>query len=148
MRKASVAQTLEQRNQAKLCEALQEGSHVIRWIAGGGPPAALVRSKSDPKLAYIVTRRHNPATGATTETCTCPAMHGTGDNSYIKAVVRWHSADGTKHNNGVVPCSHILIARFDRQWLAADPPMRAIILASTPGLEAAIAANGYYSVEA
>lgn len=145
MRKAMVAQSPEDRNKAKLVECLKAGCQVMKWV---DPGVAMVRSKDDPAVLYRVTRTTNPASGAITETCTCRAMDGGQAGSYHKAVVRWHTADGRKFTNGVIPCGHILTARFDRQWLAADQPMRAVLLASVPGLEAALAAHAYYHLEA
>ena len=143
MPKASVAQSPEDRNKALLCAALEAGKHVTKEVPGG----AFVTG-SDPGTRYLAGCVQNSA-GAWVEDCTCPAMRSPVEGGYRRAVVRWRTPDGIKHNNGVTPCSHILIARFHRQWLAADGATRAVIVASVPGLAAALVAEKcYYKLEA
>lgn len=77
-----------------------------------------------------------------TEDCTCPAMDG-GPGSYKKRVIRWRGEDGSWHNNGVLPCSHILVARLYRQWLRLDAAGRADLLAVVPGLKDALQESGH-----
>lgn len=129
------------RNRAMLLKALAAGAYVTHYSEFGA--VAHIPSKSDPGTIYQVSSIHNAA-GAKVEHCTCPAMQGPAEDSYTRSVVTWRTADGTLRNNGVLPCSHILVDRFSRYWSDHTESDQRALVEDTPGLESALALNGHY----
>lgn len=133
------------RNRALLLKALAAGCHAIPDPLSS---LLLVNSKDDPFTLYEVTlsSKGMPGSERLAEACNCPAMDGTSTGAgYHKEVIRWRDRAGQWQTNGVLPCSHILIARFHRQWDGAGHAIKDVILDAIPGLAAALAAgDGYY----
>lgn len=129
------------RNRAMLLKALAAGQYVIEYRDYGAQ--AVIPSKSQFGTNYTVFVSTN-STGARVEHCTCQAMQGPAEDSYTRSVVTWRAPDGTLRNNGVLPCSHILIDRFTRWWRDHTEPDQRALVEETPGMESALASNGHY----
>lgn len=129
------------RNRAMLLKALAAGCYVTHYSEYGA--FSYIPSKSDPGTTYKVCSTTNSA-GAKTEHCTCPAMQGPAEDSYTRSIVTWRAPDGTLRNNGVLPCSHILVDRFTRWWSDHTEPDQRALVEETPGMDAALARNGHY----
>lgn len=133
--------TPQDRNRDMLLKALAAGAYVIQYSDYGA--ISHIPSKSDPGTIYQVSNIRNQA-GAKVEHCTCPAMQGSGADGYSRSVVTYRFKDGTLHNNGVLPCSHILVDRFTRYWVDHTEADQRALVERTPGLESALALNGHY----
>lgn len=130
-----------ERNRDLLIGKLAAGS----WVAGQTweDGAYLVPSTEDPTGdPYHVMIKQDTPVAPMRETCTCPAMDG-GPGSYHKAVVRWKNRDGQWENNGVLPCSHILVLRLYLKWIGTTPAQRRELLDTIPGLEQALKESGH-----
>jgi hypothetical protein len=133
--------TPKDRNRAMLLKALAAGAYVTQYSQYGA--VSHIPSKSDPNTIYLVTSVTNAA-GAKVEHCTCQAMQGAGSDTYTRSVVTWRNPSGELRNNGVLPCSHILVDRFSRWWSDHTEPDQQALVQVTPGLESALASNGHY----
>jgi hypothetical protein len=132
-----------ERNRALLCKALAAGACVLHSSDYGA--VSHVPSKSDPATIYQVSSTTNAA-GARVEHCTCPAMQGSGADSYTRSIVTWRAPDGTLRTNGVLPCSHILVDRFTRYWSEHSEEDRRGLVEHTDELAAALATNTHYPI--